>query len=90
MARAWSEADRDSVEMLMRMVDEFWREPTAAMTAQIRMLKDTLGLTPKGRQDRRWLLPEEAQQAPQLSVIDGGEDKGSNVRRMRAVDADAG
>lgn len=29
-------------------------EPTAALAGEVRQRQDSLGLTPKGRQDRRW------------------------------------
>lgn len=83
VAPMWDSADQGSVRMLLRMVDEWWDNPTAAMASQIRQFKDTLGLTPKGRQDRRWVLPGEVPPG-ELTVIDGGK---SNVRRLRAVDA---
>ena len=51
------------------------------MTTQIRLYKDTLGLSPKGRQNLRWRLPEEV--PPQLELIQGGK---SNVRRLKATD----
>lgn len=82
MAPMWDEADYGTVEMLLKMVDEWWGTPVAAQATQIRQYRDTLGLTPKGRQQRRWLLPDEA--PPQLTVIEGGA---SNVRRLRAADS---
>jgi hypothetical protein len=56
----WSEADRDLVEHLADVYEEWVRKPRAAMATEIRQLRDSLGLTPKGKQDRRWLvaLPE--------------------------------
>ncbi len=37
-------------------------EPTAALAGEIRQRQDSLGLTPKGRQDRRWRhAPAEAE-----------------------------
>jgi len=85
MAAYWDASDLDTVELLLRMVDRAVDDPAAALTTQIRLYKDTLGLTPKGRRDLRWLLPGEA--LPDLAVIDGGKAPESNVRRIRAVDA---
>ena len=85
MAAYWDASDLDTVELLLRMVDRAVDDPAAALTTQIRLYKDTLGLTPKGRRDLRWLLPGEA--PPDLAVIDGGKAPESNVRRIRAVDA---
>ena len=58
MAHMWDETDSSNLEMLLLMIDEWWSNPTAAAFAQIRQMKDSLGLTPKGRQDRRWRLPD--------------------------------
>ena len=55
----WDESDYESVEMLLRMVHEYWEKPSATAFDAIRLARETLGIGPKGRQDRRWLLPEE-------------------------------
>lgn len=86
MAAMWDESDRDTVELLLAMVHEVHETMTGAITTQIRMFKESLGLTPKGRQDRRWVMPREMSQEPDLQVIDGGGEDTSNVRRLRAVD----
>jgi hypothetical protein len=83
MASMWDASDRGTVELLLRMIDVAWDSPTSTMAVQIRLYKDTLGLSPKGRRDLRWLLPGEV--PVELEVIDGG--KGSNVRSLRAVDS---
>ena len=83
MAAMWDASDRGMVELLLRMIDAAWEHPQAASATQIRLFRDGLGLSPKGRRDLRWLLPGEA--PPQLDVIDGGKAD-SNVRRLRAVD----
>jgi hypothetical protein len=38
--------------------------PTAALAGEVRQRQDSLGLTPKGRQDRRWRLAEEETAEP--------------------------
>lgn len=73
MAQVWDETDRGVAEMLIRMVDEWWVSPTTKLATEIRQMKDSLGLTPKGRQDRRWNLPgdddSEAPDRPQLATV---------------------
>src|SRR3990167_4910929 len=36
VAPMWNSADQGTVRMLLRMVDEWWDNPTAAMASQIR------------------------------------------------------
>ena len=75
MAHMWDESDHSAIEMLVRMLDEWHDDPSAAMASQIRQYSDNLGLTPKGRQDRRWALPDsvqaEAEVRPLRSVSNG-------------------
>lgn len=72
MASMWDESDRGTLEMLVRMVDEWWESPTTKLATEIRQVKDSLGLTPKGRQDRRWLLPSDdaVEEAPVESPVE--------------------
>jgi hypothetical protein len=59
---------------------ESWvREPTAALAGEIRQRQDALGLTPKGRQDRRWRLAPRADVVP----IDRARDQRSASDRMK-------
>jgi len=88
MAAYWDVSDLDTVELLLRMADKAVDDPAAALATQIRLYKDTLGLTPKGRRDLRWLLPGEV--PPTFGVLDGGKTSESNVRRLRAVDSPTG
>ena len=81
MAPMWDEGDYELVDILLKMVHDWWEDPTTTQATQMRLTMDTLGLTVKGRQDRHWWLPGEA--PLQLEVIDGGR---SNVRRLHAVD----
>lgn len=85
MAAMWDEADRGSVEMLLRLVDAWWRgDPKPAAAAEIRQVRDSLGLSPKGRQDRRWLLPEE----DEAGVTPRPESDESPWGHLRAIVAD--
>ena len=60
---------------------ELWvMEPTAALAAELRQRQDGLGLSPKGKQDRRWrvVAEVEAQEAAATRVV-------PSARRLRAV-----
>lgn len=86
VASMWAEADHGLVVTLLRMVDSFWRgEASVSLIAEIRVTKNTLGLTPVGRQQRRWLLPDEAPLAPVTEITHA-----TSVRRLRAVDPEDG
>jgi hypothetical protein len=64
-------------------VYEQWvREAHTSQASEIRQRLDVLGLSPKGKQDRRWLPPAavEAQGAPR---------KSAEVRKLRLVAPDA-
>src|SRR6185295_17635171 len=52
----WTEADRDLVLHLADVYEWWVRESTATLASEVRQLRDALGLSPKGRQDRRWLI----------------------------------
>ena len=48
----------------MAYIYEQWvREPTAALAAELRQRQDVLGLSPKGKQDRRWRVPRDVDEA---------------------------
>jgi len=53
---------------------------TIRLANEIRQVRDSLGLSPKGRQDRRWRIP-------QADVIDIADAPSAARDRMRAVDS---
>jgi len=79
----WGDADRDLVLHLADVYEHWIREPTASIAAEVRQLRDNLGLSPKGRQDRRWRLM-------QADVVELDErrdsDRRSSRERLRAID----
>ena len=88
MAAYWDKSDVGTVELLVRMVDQAVESPgNGALLGQIRLYKDSLGLSLEGRRKLRWLLPGEVPPDLTLTVINGGKAPESNVRRIRAVDA---
>lgn len=63
------------------LYEEWVREPTAALAAEIRQRQDALGLTPKGRQDRRWRLEPRADVVP----IEAAREQRSAAERMKEL-----
>lgn len=78
----WGEADRDLVEHLADVYEAFVREASASLAAEIRQLRDSLGLTPKGRQDRRWVIVV----GEVVDLEAEREQRAPAKRRLRAVD----
>lgn len=77
---------------LAYLYEQWVREPKVNIAAEIRQRMDALGLTPKGRQDRRWRMP------PPAEVVDIAEarparksasDRMRELREKRAADANS-
>lgn len=77
----WSEADLDLVEHLADVHEEFVRAPKASLAAEDRQLRDLLGLSPKGKQDRRWRVPPTA---PEVEAEPAGVTALDDYRRQLA------
>ncbi len=54
----WSEEDLPALRHVIRLYDQVERGEFQR-SAELRIAMDTYGITPKGRQDRRWLPPTE-------------------------------
>ena len=65
---------------LAYIYEQWVREPRAALAAEIRQRQDALGLSPKGKQDRRWRVPR----AADASEVAGGGDL-AEVTPLRVV-----
>lgn len=58
----WGPEDLGLVELLLWLTEGLFSGGRSSVSVgEWRRLRDELGLTPKGRQDRRWLLPSEVQ-----------------------------
>lgn len=82
-ATQWGEGDRDLVVHLAYLYEQWVREPTVSAAGEIRQLRDSLGLSPKGRQDRRWRY------APQAEVADLDTEREKRPRsraRLKVAD----
>lgn len=77
----YSPADVQLAIDLAYVYEQWVDEPSAALASEIRQRLDGLGLSPKGKQDRRWRIAAEEIDEPAAV-----SDPASNVRRIRAVD----
>jgi hypothetical protein len=84
----WGPGDRDLVEHLADIYEEWVRDPMPTSASEIRQLRDSLGLSPKGRQDRRWRF---APLADVVALEDELEKKkpAKSRARLKVVDAAA-
>ena len=78
----WGPADVDLVEHLADVYEEWIRKPTLGMAGEVRQLRDSLGLTPKGRQDRRWRIAE-PEVVVDIEEARGGESAADRMEQLR-------
>lgn len=55
-ALMWSPGDLEQLTTLAFLRDDLARDPTAALASEVRRREDNLGLSSKGKQDRRWRI----------------------------------
>lgn len=63
---------------LAYVYEQWVLEPTAALAAEIRQRQDGLGLSPKGKQDRRWRVTAPVDEAEPAAEV-------ADIRPLRAV-----
>ncbi len=83
----WTTSDKDLVEHLADVYEEWVREPQAAKAGEVRQVREHLGLTPKGRQGRRWTVgePAEVVDLPQGSAADRMAELRTNAAKAGRV-----
>jgi hypothetical protein len=64
---------------LAYVYEQWVQEPTAALAAEIRQRQDGLGLSPKGKQDRRWRVTAAAEEREATAEV-------ADIRPLRAVE----
>ena len=79
----WGSADVTLVETLAYTYEEWARNGGPALVTQVRQQMDTLGLTPKGRQDRRWKLPDAADIVP-IEEAKSASERMEDLRKRAA------
>jgi hypothetical protein len=88
VSKMWREADHDLVLHLADVYEEWVRQGTASLASETRQLRDNLGLSPKGRQDRRWRITEADVHDMEQEREQRGPER-STRGRLRAVDPKA-
>lgn len=69
-AAHWSPADLPQLRQLAHIFDAVARGDYVRAT-ELRLWLDTWGISPKGQQDRRWVAPKPAEEAPAASSAAG-------------------
>lgn len=62
MAAEYHGSDRHALYLLAVLVDDFWREPSQKLAAEIRLQRQAFGLTPYDRRRLEWTI-ETAEQS---------------------------
>lgn len=70
MAPEFHQSDTHGLYLLALLVDEFWRSPTTALAAEIRLQRQGYGLTPMDRRRLQWTIEQ----------VDEAVDKGEKRR----------
>ena len=58
MATEYVQADLHGLYRLVRLVDQFWSEPTTVLAAEIRLEQQAYGLTPLDRRRLEWSIAQ--------------------------------
>jgi hypothetical protein len=74
----WGVGDVDLLEHLADVFEEWTRERRVNLASEVRQLRDSLGLTPKGKQERRWKV------VPAGEIVEFVEEK-SAAERMEEL-----
>ena len=80
MATQWNEADVPALKELAILRDRLL-DGKVSLAAEVRLRSDLFGLTPAGRQQRRWMITDEDQERAGVK-----RSKEASLRRLRAVD----
>ncbi len=78
-ASQWSESQHVELIELLALTDEFWNGATGRAN-EMRLRADGLGLTQKGKQDRRWRVV-----LPDADASVGKPARDSRYKHLRAV-----
>ncbi len=83
-AAHWTAGDLPMLELVIRLFDLVETgKASAALRSELRLLMDNYGISPKGRQDRRWQPPAETVTAPARPAVD-------RYAHLRTIDSRAG
>ena len=79
MATQWNEGDVPALKELA-MLRERLMDGKISVAAEVRLRSDLFGLTPAGRQARRWMISDEDLERAGISL----KDEVSDLRKERA------
>ncbi|WP_409186712.1 hypothetical protein F9C11_21725 [Amycolatopsis sp. VS8301801F10] len=77
MAPEFEKADSHGLYLLAVLVDDFWRNPSTALAAEIRLQRQGFGLTPIDRRRLQW----------EIERVDEAQDSGARRRAARKEQA---
>lgn len=75
MAAEYHVSDRHALYLLAVLVDDFWREPSQKLAAEIRLQRQAFGLTPYDRRRLEWTV-ETAEQAKERGGRQSAQPQG--------------
>lgn len=84
MAAEYHSSDRHALFLLAVLVDDFWREPSTKLAAEIRLQRVAFGLTPYDRRRLEWTI-ETSEEAKERGDARRGTSN-SNPQPDRGVD----
>lgn len=83
MAPEFLQADIHGLYVLAELRDRFWREPSAALAAEIRQQEQRFGLSPIDRRRLQWEVPRGAAGPDRPAAP--GQDAGDDPRKLLAL-----
>lgn len=81
MAPEWQAADVVKLVIVAVLVDDFWREPSTALAAEIRLQSSPFGLSPYDRRRLEW----EVDEGPSSALQDDPEPEPGRPRALVSV-----
>ncbi len=87
MATQWTAGDVPALTELAVLRERLVVDGKVSVAPEVRLRSDQFGLTPKGRQERRWIITDE--DAVRAGIPDELEKRRSRARRMKATDPKA-
>jgi hypothetical protein len=86
MAAEYLPADIHGLYMLADLIDQYWRKPTPALAAEIRLQRMCFGLTPIDRRRLQWEV-EQPGRAPQRPIPTRAAPEDDPRRILRVLES---
>ena len=81
MATQWLEADAEALSLLA-LVRQRFLEGDMRLAQEVRLASDDFGLTPKGRQRRRWIVTEKDAERAGINSIEVTDLREQRAKRL--------